>query len=47
MSPCGKKKPEDRVIESWDDQMQNRPSFLATVEEKRVSQWVIDRQHKG
>jgi hypothetical protein len=46
INPRGKPKSDDEIPESQDDEFQNSHSFLTIGEEKRVCQWIIDRQRK-
>jgi hypothetical protein len=46
VNPRGKQKPDDQIPESRSNQLQSSHCFLTIGEEKRVCQWIVDRQHK-
>jgi hypothetical protein len=46
VNPRGKQKPDDQIPESRGNQLHRSHCFLTIGEEKRVCQWIIDRQHK-
>jgi hypothetical protein len=41
-----KQKPDNQIPESRGNQLQSSHGFLTIGEEKRVWQWIVDRQHK-